>query len=99
MALKRVSSYLGKVKQKQFELLLVYWHKRHEEFFKEKTYNIETFKWHYKHRRLRSAYRILKTNLPYLFTYKNYPELNIPNITNHLDGEFFSPMKMLMKVH
>ena len=97
--LKRVSSYLGKVKQKRFELLLECWHKRHEEFIKEKTYNIETAKWHYKHRRLRSAYRSLKTNLPYLFTYKNYPELKIPNTTNHLDGGLFAPMKMLMKVH
>ena len=97
--LKRVSSYLGKVKQKRFELLLKCWYARHEEFIKEKTYNIETNKWHYKHRRLRSAYRSLKTNLPYLFTYKNFPELKIPNTTNHLDGGLFAPMKMLMKVH
>lgn len=97
--LKRVSSYLGKVKEKRFELLLECWHKRHEEFIKEKTYNLETDKWHYKHRRLRSAYRSLTTNLPYLFTYKNYPELKIPNTTNHLDGGLFAPMKMLMKVH
>jgi len=37
--------------------------------------------------------------LPYLFTYKNYPNLNITNTTNGLDGGLFSPMKMLMKVH
>ena len=97
--LKRISAYLGKVKQKKFELFLACWYKRHKEFIKERTYNIETFKWHYKHRRLRSAYRSLKTNLPYLFTYKNYPELNIPNTTNHLDGGLFAPMKMLMKIH
>jgi hypothetical protein len=65
--LKRISSYLGKVEQRRFELLLECWHKRHREFIKEKTYNIETGKWHYTHRRLRSAYRSLKTNLPYLF--------------------------------
>ena len=97
--LKRISSYLAKVKQKRFELLLDCWHKKHEEFIKEKTYNIETGKWHYTHRRLRSAYRSLKTNLPYLFTYRNYPYLNIANTTNGLDGGLFSPMKMLMKVH
>jgi hypothetical protein len=97
--LKKISSYLGKIKQKRFELLLECWYKRYEKFIKEKTYNVETNKWHYKHKRLRSAYRSLQTNLPYLFTYKNYPELKIPNTTNHLDGGLFSPMKMLMKIH
>jgi hypothetical protein len=56
---------------------------------------VETNKWHYKHRRLRSAYRSLKSNLPYLFTYKNYSELKILNTTNHLDGGLFA----LMKIH
>ena len=97
--LKRISSYLGKVDQRRFELLLECWYKRHEGFIKEKTYKIEIAKWHYKHKRLRSAYRSLKTNLPYLFTYKNYPDLKIPNTTNGLDGGLFAPMKMLMKIH
>ena len=64
-----------------------------------KTYNLKTGKWNYTHKRLRSAYRSLKTNLSYLFTYKNYLELNIPNTTNSLDGGLFSPMKMLLKIH
>jgi hypothetical protein len=58
--LKRISSYLGKVEQKRFELLLEYWYKKYEVFIKEKTYNAQTEKWHYTHRRLRSAYRSLK---------------------------------------
>ena len=97
--LKRICSYLGTVREKRFELLLKCWYKKHEEFINEKTYNKETKKWQYTHKRLRSAYRSLKSNLPYLFTYKNYPELKIPNTTNHLDGGLFAPMKMLMKIH
>jgi len=97
--LKRISSYLGRVKQKRFELLLACWYKKHEVFIKEKTYNAQSGKWHYTHRRLRSAYRSLKTNLPYLFTYRNYSDLGIPNTTNSLDGGLFSPMKMLLKIH
>ena len=37
--------------------------------------------------------------MPYLFTYKKCPDLNIPNTTNALDGGLFSPMKMLLKIH
>jgi len=97
--LKRISSYLSKVSAKRFSLLLVCWHKRYETFLKVKTYNPDTNKWHYTHRRVRSAYRSLISNLPYLFTYKKYSEIAIPNTTNHLDGGLFSPMKMLLKIH
>ncbi|MCD6337108.1 MAG: hypothetical protein J7M01_02610, partial [Candidatus Marinimicrobia bacterium] len=38
--------------------------------------------------RLRSAYRSLRANTPYLFTCQNYPELKIPDTTNSLDGSF-----------
>jgi hypothetical protein len=40
----------------------------------------------------------LKTNLPYLFTYLEYRELNIPNTTNSLDGSFTN-LKDLAGVH
>jgi hypothetical protein len=40
------------------------------------------------HRNLRSALRSLTTNYPYLFAYKTYPGLNIPNTTNSCDGSF-----------
>jgi len=46
-----------------------------------------------------AAYRSLKTNLSYLFTYKNHKEFNIPNTTNHLDGGVFSQLKKLIKLH
>ena len=57
-----------------------------------------TGRWHYTHKRLRSAYRSLRLNLPYLFTYQKYPELNIPNTTNSLDG-CFAYLKELVRVH
>jgi hypothetical protein len=57
-----------------------------------------TGKWFYTHKRLRSAYRSLKINLPYLFTYQKYSELNIPNTTNSLDG-CFAYLKELVRVH
>jgi len=97
--LKRISSFLTRVTQRRFEFLLDCWFQKNKEFMNEKTQNEETKKWHYKHRRLRSAYRSLRTNLPYLFTYKNYPDLKMQNTTNSLDGGVFAPMKLLIKIH
>jgi hypothetical protein len=74
------------------------WHTKWHEFLKERTTNPETGKWHYTHKRLRSAHRSLKTNLPYLFTYRKYPELCIPNTTNGLDGSF-THLKDLVRMH
>jgi transposase-like protein len=42
----------------------------------------------FQHRRLRSSIRSIKSNLDYLFTFQDYPELKIPNTTNSADGSF-----------
>ena len=57
-------------------------------FLKERTKNLETGKSHNSHKKLRSAYRSLKTNLKWLFTWYDYYDLNIPNTTNTIDGHF-----------
>lgn len=78
------------------------WHAKYGNFIEEKT--VSEFlngkkKWYYTHKNVRSAYRSLKTNLPYLFTYLKYPELNIPNTTNSLDGSFSALKKKLAAHH
>ena len=52
----------------------------------------------YTHRKLRSAYRSLSTNLPFLYVYQKYPDLNIPNTTNSVDGTF-SALKLHVNAH
>lgn len=54
----------------------------------------------YKHRKIRSALRSLKRNLPYLFTYREerYKHLNIPNTTNACEG-YFSQLKRKVRMH
>ena len=77
------------------------WHARWSDFINEKTsctFVTGRTKWYYSHGRVRSAYRSLIKNLPHLFTYLTYPELNIPNTTNSLDG-FFSHLKKQVGVH
>lgn len=81
-----------------FTQLLAEWYARWQEFLKERTNAPDDKHWQYTHRRIRAAYRSLKTNLPCLFIFQKYPELNIPNTTNSLDGNF-GHLKGLLKLH
>lgn len=49
------------------------------------------------HMKLRAAFRSIKTNLPYLFIYRE-TRLTIPNTTNRLEG-VFSHLKEKIKIH
>lgn len=96
--LKCIADTLCYAEERDFSHQLKDWYEKWKDFLKEKTPNPLTGGWHYTHRRIRSAYRSLNTNLPYLFTYKKYPELNIPNTTNSLDGSF-SHLKKKVNIH
>jgi len=96
--LKNIVSTLTYTTENNFSSRLSLWYQKWETFLKEKTTNPDTGRWCYTHKKVRSAYRSLKTNLPYLFTYQLYPELHIPNTTNSLDG-YFSRLKKLLNVH
>lgn len=76
-----------------FRLRLEILRAKHQEFLKERNEANE-----FKHRRLRSAFRSIKTNLPYLFAFQRFPELKIPNTTNSCDG-YFSHLKTKLNVH
>jgi len=86
--LRGLALTLTKTDRKTFTEKLDEWYKTWGEFLAEKTTDPITGRWHFTHERLRSAYRSLKTNLPYLFTYLDYPELKMPNTTNSCDGSF-----------
>ena len=79
---------MKKTDKESFEGALSEWFLKWESFLKERTVNEETGKSFYTHKRLRSAYRSLKTNLPWLFTWYDNIELGIPNTTNSIDGHF-----------
>jgi len=96
--LRAVALALTEVTEDYFTVLMDQWHDKWKEFLKERSTITGTKKWFYTHKRIRSAYRSLKTNLPYLFTYQRYPELKIPNTTNSLDG-CFGQLKKLLNVH
>jgi hypothetical protein len=98
--LRAIALTLSKTDEKTFTERLSLWLKQYEEFLNERTTDPSSGskRLPYKHKKLRSAYRSLKTNLPYLFTYQKFPELRMPNTTNSLDGSF-SHLKNMTGIH
>jgi len=84
--------------RESFEGALRLWFARWECFLNERTVNPETNRSFYTHKRLRSAYRSLRNNLPWLFTWYDHMELNIPNTTNAIDGHF-ADLKNKLRCH
>lgn len=96
--LRAIIQLLTVTDKESFTGALYGWHKKWKGFLSEQTINPETGKKHYAHKRIRSAYRSLKTNLPYLFTWYDHMVLDIPNTTNSLEGTF-SNLKNKTRVH
>jgi hypothetical protein len=84
--------------EKEFAQMLFNWKKYYGYILTDKTYITGTNRWYYTHKKVRSAYKSLERNLPYLFTYLKYSELKIPNTTNSLDGSF-THLKDKVKIH
>jgi hypothetical protein len=78
---------LTQTDKESFEGGLMAWYDKWEDFLKERKKDANG-KNRYVHKRLRSAYRSLKTNLPWLFTWYDNMGLKIPNTTNAIDGHF-----------
>ena len=97
--LQKILQRLTSTNETIFTKMLDAWYETYKNFLSEKTLNETTGKEYFTHAKLVSAYRNLRTNIPYLFTYKNHKHLDMHNTTNSLDGGVFSPMKMLIKIH
>lgn len=98
-ALRRLALTLTRTNENEFSQALAAWEKKYYCFYTEKTYVTGTKHWYYTHKNVRSAYLSLKSNLSNLFTYQKYPELNIPNTTNTIDGYFASLKKKVAQHH
>ena len=94
-ALKRVASTLTKVNRETFTELLDYWFTQYGDLLTKRTYH-PAGGWSYTHAKLRSSYRSLRRNLPYLFTHLYHP--GMPNTTNSLDGSI-SHLRTLQRIH
>ena len=96
--LKEFVAMLKMTDKESFEGGLELWFTKWESFLNERTTNPETGKSHFTHKRLRSAYRSLKTSSKWLFTWYVYYDLKIPNTTNAIDGHF-SDLKNKLRNH
>lgn len=83
--------------KESFEGGLALWHTKWEVFLNERKTGADGKK-RYVHKKLRSAYRSLGTNLPWLFTWYDNMDLNMPNTTNAIDGHF-SDLKNKLRNH
>jgi len=88
--LMAVVDLMKQTDKESFTGALEVWFEKWKSFLNERTVHPNTQKSFYTHKKLRSAYRSLKNNLSWLFTWYDYPDLNIPNTTNAIDGHFAS---------
>ncbi len=96
--LRLLTLNLTKTSKALFTERLFQWQNKWEDFLKERTIHPDTGKSYYTHKRLRSAWRSLRRNIPWLFVYEDYKELMIHNTTNALDG-VFSDLKNKLRNH
>jgi hypothetical protein len=96
--LRTLTLMLTKTDKESFVGGLHDWYEKWHLFLNERSVNKETGSTRYTHKNLRSAYRSLKTNLPWLFTWYDNPEIKIPNTTNAIDGHF-ADMKNKLRNH
>lgn len=68
------------------------------DYLNEYKINPITNKKQFTHKDLRSAFRSIKRHLKHLFTFQDYPELNIPPTSNSCDGSF-GHWKSKIKLH
>ena len=78
---------LSKTDKESFVGGLKDWYDKWKDFLNERKIDASG-KNRYVHKRLRSAYRSLQTNLLWLFTWYDNMQLRIPNTTNAIDGHF-----------
>ena len=73
------------------------WEEKWHDFLLERSTDANG-KTHYVHKNLRSAYLSLKRNMPWLWTWYDFPELKIPNTNNALES-LNSDLKAKLNLH
>jgi hypothetical protein len=86
--LMQVVNLMKQTDKESFIGALDMWFEKWEDFLNERTINQNNKKSFYTHKKLRSAYRSIKSNLSWLFTWYGFTEMKIPNTTNAIDGHF-----------
>jgi hypothetical protein len=72
------------------------WHERHVDFINEKSFNLKTGRYWYKHKMVRRSFTVIRKALPNMFHYLDNEK--IPKSTNGLES-FFGHLKGHLNVH
>ena len=80
-----------------FEGLLGEWEGRRNGFLKERTLHADG-KMRYAHKNLRSAYRSIKRNMRFLWTFEELYGIGIPNTNNGIES-VFTDLKSILRLH
>lgn len=96
--LKSIMHLLPQTDKESFFGALDEWFNKWRDYLNKRIINPETGKSRYAHKRLRSAYRSLERNKPYLFTWYDNLNLEIPSTNNQLEGTF-TDMKNKLRNH
>lgn len=84
--LRNIALSLAHTNRQTFIAMFNTWYRKNEIWLDERTKNPDTGKLEYVHQKTRSAVHSIQRNLPYLYTFEQHPELNIPNTNNTLEG-------------
>ena len=79
--LRRLTLEITQLNKNDFIKRLDQWYLTHKDYLDERSSNDDNSRTWYTHKRLRSAYRSLRTNSDWLSTYQEYNHLDIPNTT------------------
>ena len=97
-ALVKIVDGMKNADRASFLAALARWEAQWSSFIEERSIDRNTGKGYYTHKRLRSAYRSLKNNAKWLFTWCDTPGLGIPTTTNALEG-LFGGLKTKLRNH
>ena len=94
--LKEIADNIWIWREETLFLWLEDWYKRNNKWLYEKNEKNENN--NYRHERTIKAYKSIKKNLPYLHTFKRYPDLWIPETNNSLES-INSHLKTKLRIH
>ena len=96
--LRKIALLLCHTDKESFEGRLNEWYSKWGEWIKERSFDPQSQRNRYTHRKVRAAYFSLKRNMQYLWTFYDYPETCLPNTNNALEA-VNTDLKTKLRVH
>jgi len=96
--LLKIINLLAHSNKESFIEVFEQWSVKWDKFLKERGIDKRTKKTYFVHKKLRSAYHSIKRNMPYLWTFYDNPNIQIPNTNNGLEGQF-TDLKSKLRNH